>query len=47
MSSLCLVRATDLNKSFGEVKALRNFSICVNAGEILGIVGPEIGRAHV
>lgn len=41
MSSLCLVRATDLNKSFGEVKALRNFSICVNAGEILGIVGPD------
>lgn len=40
-SSKCLVNVSSLNKSFGDVKALRDFSICVNEGEIAGIVGPD------
>lgn len=41
MVSECLVDAAGLNKSFGAVKALRDFSICVQSGEIAGIVGPD------
>lgn len=41
MVSECLVDAAGLNKSFGDVKALRDFSICVQSGEIAGIVGPD------
>lgn len=36
-----LLRATDLHKSFGGVKAVDGVSVQVRAGEILGMIGPN------
>ena len=38
---MALLEVKNIYKSFGGVKAIQNFSIEVNAGEIHGIIGPN------
>ncbi len=38
---MALLEVKNISKSFGGVKAIQNFSIEVNAGEIHGIIGPN------
>ena len=41
MTDDIMIRAVGLNKSFGEVRALRNVDLEVRAGTILGVLGPN------
>ena len=41
MASGAIIEANKLKKSFGNLEALKDFSISVKSGEILGIVGPD------
>ena len=54
---MALLEVKNIYKSFGGVKAIQNFSIEANAGEIHGIIGPngagktyhlqhDFGRVH-
>lgn len=36
-----IIRVSHVYKSFGEVKALKNFSLKVNPGQVVGILGPN------
>lgn len=38
---MALLEVKNIYKSFGGVKAIQNFSIEANAGEIHGIIGPN------
>lgn len=36
-----LLRTTNLSKSFGGIKAVQNFEVHMNTGEIIGLIGPN------
>ncbi len=38
---MSLLQATNLARSFGAVQAVRNFSVCVAAGEMVALIGPN------
>ena len=42
-----MVEVKKLTKNYGNIKAVDNISFTVGEGEILGFLGPKIGRAHV
>ncbi|BFK20645.1 ABC transporter ATP-binding protein [Mediterraneibacter glycyrrhizinilyticus] len=45
---MALLEVKNIYKSFGGVKAIQNFSIEVNAGEIHGIIGPNgVGKTTI
>lgn len=37
----CEVEVSDLDKSFGEIRAVRRLTFCVGRGEIFGLIGPD------
>ncbi|PRX45495.1 putative ABC transport system ATP-binding protein [Prauserella shujinwangii] len=41
MSTAALLSATGLHKSFGPTEALRGASLCVQAGEVVAVMGPS------
>jgi len=36
-----IIRVSHIYKSYGKVKALKNFSLKVNLGQVVGILGPN------
>ena len=41
------VQVLDVSRHFGRRRALANVSFTAHPGDIVGLLGPKIGRAHV